>query len=227
MSETYSAPVRATLDQAAAVPSRTAAVLEAIKHAILVGELVPGQALVETELAAKLGVSKTPVREALKTLAGVGLVDMSPYKGASVRAVDEELAQSIFDMRLLLEPEAVRRATRLGGDFAGARSALDHAAQAADAADRSLANREFHRLMYAPCGNALLVRALDDLRDQTALVSAAAWKRTPSWADEHHEHEMILTAAQGGDADRAAQLLVRHIESFFHRNFPDLALPPG
>jgi DNA-binding GntR family transcriptional regulator len=227
LSDTFSTPVRTTLDQTAAVPSRTAAVLEAIKHAILAGELVPGQALVETELAAKLGVSKTPVREALKTLAGVGLVIMSPYKGASVRAVDEELAQSIFDMRLLLEPEAVRRATRLGGDLSGARHVLDQAAQAADAAERSLANREFHRLMYAPCGNPLLVKALDDLRDQTALVSAAAWKRTPSWADEADEHEAILAAALTGDAERAAHLLSRHIESFFHRNFPDLALPPG
>jgi DNA-binding GntR family transcriptional regulator len=55
-----------------AAPSRTEAVLEAIKHAILAGELRPGQSLVETELAQRLGVSKTPVREALKTLAGAG-----------------------------------------------------------------------------------------------------------------------------------------------------------
>ena len=59
---------------AGALPSRTVVVLEAIKHAILAGELRPGQALVETDLAEVLGVSKTPVREALKTLAGAGLV---------------------------------------------------------------------------------------------------------------------------------------------------------
>ena len=58
---------------AGALPSRTVAVLEAIKHAILAGELKPGRSLVETDLAAVLGVSKTPVREALKTLAGAGL----------------------------------------------------------------------------------------------------------------------------------------------------------
>jgi hypothetical protein len=61
---------------AGALPSRTVAVLEAIKHAILAGELKPGRALVETDLANVLGVSKTPVREALKTLAGAGLVTM-------------------------------------------------------------------------------------------------------------------------------------------------------
>src|SRR6266498_508820 len=91
---------------AGALPSRTVAVLEAIKHAILAGELRPGQALVETDLAEVLGVSKTPVREALKTLAGAGLVIMNPYKGAAVRVVDDELARHVYDARLLLEPEA-------------------------------------------------------------------------------------------------------------------------
>src|SRR6202035_5799713 len=94
---------------AGALPSRTVAVLEAIKHAILAGELKSGRPLVETDLAAVLGVSKTPVREALKTLAGAGLVTMSPYKGASVRMVDDVLAHSVYDIRVLLEPEAVRR----------------------------------------------------------------------------------------------------------------------
>ena len=93
-----------------AIPLRTAAVLEAITRAILTGELPPGRSLVETELAAALGVSKTPVREALKTLAGTGLVTMSPYRGATVRAIDDATARQIYDMRLLLEPEAVRRA---------------------------------------------------------------------------------------------------------------------
>ena len=65
---------------AGALPSRTVAVLEAIKYAILAGELKPGRPLIETDLATVLGVSKTPVREALKTLAGAGLVTMHPYR---------------------------------------------------------------------------------------------------------------------------------------------------
>ena len=99
---------------AGALPSRTVAVLEAIKHAILTGELKPGHALVETDLAEILGVSKTPVREALKTLAGAGLVTMNPYKGAVVRVVDNEQARHVYDARLLLEPEALARATACG-----------------------------------------------------------------------------------------------------------------
>ncbi len=166
-------PAPAFLTEAAgALPSRTVAVLEAIKHAILTGELKPGQALVETDLAEVLGVSKTPVREALKTLAGAGLVTMNPYKGAAVRVVDDEQARHVYDARLLLEPEALARVVIRGHDWQAARQALARADQAADQAERSLANRDFHRELYAGCGNPLLVRMLDDLRDQTALVSA-------------------------------------------------------
>ena len=155
--------------------------LEAIKHAILAGELKPGQALVETDLAEVLGVSKTPVREALKTLAGAGLVTMSPYKGAAVRVVDDEQARHVYDARLLVEPEALARAVTSGHDWLPAHQALHRADQAADQAERSLANRDFHRELYAGCGNPLLIRMLDDLRDQTALVSAAAWRHEPDW----------------------------------------------
>ena len=218
---------------AGALPSRTVAVLEAIKHAILTGELRPGQALVETDLAEVLGVSKTPVREALKTLAGAGLVTMNPYKGAAVRVVDDEQARHVYDARLLLEPEALARAVRLrgageaGGNWQHAHQALHRTDHAPDQAERSLANRDFHRELYAGCGNPLLIKMLDDLRDQTALVSANAWRhepdhaQTPSWEHEAAEHRAVLQAAEDGDAERAAALLRGHIASFVARNFPE------
>ena len=232
-------PARSFLNgSTGAAPSRTEAVLDAIKHAILAGELRPGQGLVETELAQLLGVSKTPVREALKTLAGAGLVTMSPYRGATVRAIDPASAAAIYDLRLLLEPEAVRRAIRASavqaggghpgagrpddGAWSAAQAALAASDAAADQAQRSLANREFHRALYLACGNSLLVKALDDLRDQTALVSAAAWQRAPTWTDEAAEHQAILAAAAAGDAGTAAHRLKQHIESFLTRNFPSL-----
>jgi DNA-binding GntR family transcriptional regulator len=212
---------------AGALPSRTVAVLGAIKHAILAGELKPGQPLVETDLAEVLGVSKTPVREALKTLAGAGLVIMSPYKGAAVRIVDDEQARHLYDARLLIEPEALARAVTLKGDWQPAHRALHRADHAADQAERSLANRDFHRELYAGCGNPLLVKMLDDLRDQTALVSVAAWRhepdhaQIPSWEHEAAEHRAVLRAAQDGDPERAAGLLRDHITSFVTRNFPE------
>ena len=220
-----------------AAPSRTEAVLDAVKRAILAGELRPGQSLVETELAQLLGVSKTPVREALKTLAGAGLVTMSAYRGATVRAIDPASAAAIYDLRLLLEPEAVRRAVGRGAaeagpiqpspaqaSWAGARAALEASAAATDQAQRSLANREFHRALYLACGNSLLVKTLDDLRDQTALVSALSWEQAPSWQQEAAEHQAILAAARRGAATEAAALLRAHIAGFADRHFP---LPAG
>jgi DNA-binding GntR family transcriptional regulator len=210
---------------AGALPSRTVAVLEAIKHAILVGELKPGRSLVETDLATVLGVSKTPVREALKTLSGAGLVTMHPYKGAVVRTLDDEQARHIYDLRLLLEPEALGRAVIANHDWRRAHDALVRADASKDQAERSLANRDFHHELYAGCGNPLLVSMLDDLRDQTALVSAVAWRHdpngsTPSWEREAAEHRSILNAARDGDAQRAVGLLHAHITSFVQRNFP-------
>ncbi len=239
-------PARSFLNgSTGATPSRTEAVLEAIKHAILAGELRPGQSLVETELAQMLGVSKTPVREALKTLAGAGLVMMSPYRGATVRAIGPESAAAIYDLRLLLEPEAVRRAVQAhadgvqadgvhagaagadAGPWAAARAALGASGAATDQAQRSLANREFHRALYVTCGNSLLVKSLDDLRDQTALVSALSWEQAPSWQQEAAEHQAILAAARAGAATQAAALLRAHIAGFAARHFaaPQAAAP--
>jgi DNA-binding GntR family transcriptional regulator len=210
-----------------ATPSRTEAVLEAIKRAILAGELRPGQSLVETELAQLLGVSKTPVREALKTLAGAGLVTMSAYRGATVRTIDRGTAAAIYDLRLLVEPEALRRAVQSSpaqdGTWAQAATALAASAAAADQAQRSLANRDFHRALYLGCGNSLLVKVLDDLRDQAALVSALSWEQAPSWRQEAAEHQAILAAAQEGQASQAARLLREHIAAFAARHF---AAPP-
>ncbi|WP_434453008.1 GntR family transcriptional regulator [Lentzea sp. E54] len=194
--------------------SRTDFVLESIKEAILNGKLKPGQALVETDLAATLDVSKTPVREALKTLAGSGLVVMSPYKGVAVRTVDAAMARSVYDVRLLLEPEALRRSVALGADFSSAASVLE---DVADLARRSLANRRFHRALYAGCGNPVMIQILDGLRDQAALITVAGWGLRPTWDDEAAEHRAILVAAQEGFADVAAGLLRHHIQTFADR----------
>jgi DNA-binding GntR family transcriptional regulator len=199
------------------VPSRTARVLEIIRNAILSGELPPGTALVEQELAAQLGVSKTPVRESLKTLEGSGLVVMVPYRGATVRELTRADAAAIYDLRLLLEPEAVRRSVAAGVDLSGAVEYLRRAGAATGRAERSMANREFHRMLYAGCGNALLVDTLDGLRDRTALASAASWAKSATWEAEATEHEAILAAAEAGDAEVARRLTAEHVAGFRDR----------
>jgi DNA-binding GntR family transcriptional regulator len=202
--------------------SRTEVVLEEIRRGILTRELVPGQPLVEAELAARLGVSKTPVREALKVLSNSGLVTFSPYKGASVVLVDAELAESVYDVRMVLEPEAVRRAveqrdTALLDDAAEALKEASAAIAEQDQAALSLLNRRFHRALYRGCGNPLLISILDDLRDRAALISVVGWTANPSWKKEWAEHKAVLAAAKKGDAEGAAALLREHIGGFLER----------
>jgi DNA-binding GntR family transcriptional regulator len=121
---------------------------------------------------------------------------------------------------MLLEPEALTRSIASAHDWSKAREALARAGHAQDLVERNLANRDFHGELYAGCGNPLLVAMLADLRDQTALVSAAFWRRNPTWECEAAEHLAILRAAEATDAPRAATLLRAHIASFTQRNFP-------
>ncbi|MYV57520.1 GntR family transcriptional regulator [Streptomyces sp. SID3212] len=202
------------------IPSRTQFVLEAVRHHILTGGLPPGQPLVEADLAARFGVSKTPVREALKTLAGSGLVVMSQYRGVTVRTVDAAMAREVYDVRLLLEPEALRRSVVAAAPFDTAADALVRAGAAADAAERSLANRDFHRALHVACGNPLLVRMLDEVSDQAALVATVAWSADATWEREAAEHRDILRLARAGDADGAARALHGHIDRFVRGAFP-------
>jgi DNA-binding GntR family transcriptional regulator len=142
---------------------------------------------------------------------------MVPYRGAAVRELTRADAVAIYDLRLLLEPEAVRRSVAAGADLSGAAECLRRARAAAGNAERSMANREFHRQLYAACGNALLVATLDGLRDRTALVSAASWAKSATWEAEAGEHEAILAAAEAGDADTARRLTAEHVAGFLHR----------
>ena len=201
-----------------AVPSRTLGVLDAIKHAILTGELRPGQSLVETELARTLGVSKTPVREALKTLAGAGLVTMSPYKGAMVRNVDDDLARSVYDLRLLLEPEALRRAVTRTGRLGAARQAL--ARSAPPPTGRTGASRTgFHRALYRGCGNALLIGS------STTCATRPRWcrRRPGSTRRRGRRRRPSTTRSARGHRRRCGRRV--HPAHRAHPEFPDPQLP--
>jgi DNA-binding GntR family transcriptional regulator len=199
--------------------SRSNLVADAIRDAILKGDFPPGSELVERSLAAMFGISKTPVREALISLARSGLITMSPNRGSAVRVLDEAAVRSIYEMRLLLEPHAVRRAAL---DFPAA--ALDQARQAlrdprdaidgGEYAELTLVNRRFHRLLYAQCGNPLIISSLDNLQDQLALFAVSMlWRdESPSWEPDFAEHQEILQAVGAADADRAEKLMAAHIE---------------
>ena len=200
------------------VTSRADLVAEAIRSAVLAGRIRPGDTLVERRLAAELGVSKTPVREALIMLAADGLVVLTPTRGTSVRVLDAEDLRKIQEVRLLLEPWAVAATTRLAPPdaVAAARAALARSAANLDTVDHgqlSVANRDFHRALYAGCGNEFVIASLDGVRDLAALAAVSLlWPHWPTWREEHVEHERILKAVEAGDAESAQRLTRQHIE---------------
>lgn len=195
--------------------TRTDLVADEIRAAILSGRIGQGETLVERRLAEQLGVSKTPVREALIGLAATGLVVIGPNRGVSVRVVGRDDLRKAYEVRLLLEPWAIGRTAASGG-AGGARAALDEAATLLDGADParlSLVNRRFHRELYARCGNELVVAQLDTLQDLAALGTVTVlWRDRPSWRAEHEEHEAVLAAVEAGDAALAERLVRAHVE---------------
>lgn len=198
------------------MPTRTDQVVDAIKAAILNGSIPTGQPLSERDLAARMDVSKTPVREALKLLRATGLVEVGAYQQVNVRRIDGALVDELYQARLLIEPHAVGLAVRARGhqptpEATAALAEARSAAAADDLATVSLANRRFHRLLYTQCGNRFLIDQLDRLQDLTALAATVGWRRSRTdWA-EADEHAAILTAFENGDAVAANNLMRQHI----------------
>lgn len=198
--------------------SRGDRVRDALQEAILNGTLKQGSPLVERELSARLGVSKTPIREALKQLRSSGLVVANSYQGMSVRTLDAATVRDVSGARAAVEPAAVRMAVELRepGPQPAARRALAEA-QALLAADQpaqlGLINRRFHRDLYAACGNELMIDFLDKLQAMNAFIATAGWRADATPSDsEWDEHTAVLDAFEAGDADQAAGLLRDHIE---------------
>lgn len=204
-------------------PSRTELVADAVRNAILGGVWPPGHALNERDIAVELGVSKTPVREALIRLQRSGLVTVSTYKGARVREIDARWVGEVCEFRLILEPEAVARAVEEDGATAAAARAGRVLAKAIEAgesarfAELSVLNRDFHRELYLPMANRLVVDTLDNLRDQIAFLAVATWRTGDNWEIEAREHEAILAAFEEGKADRTRTLLIQHLTGFRDR----------
>ena len=196
--------------------SLQAAVREKLTLAILDGRLQPGERLVEREIAELFQVSKTPVREALQELARRGLVTFRAYRGMEVRTIEPSIARQIYEVRAVLEPEAVRQAMPFqdAATHAEIAAVLRHARAAGDAhdlVDLAVSNRLFHSLLYRPCPNELLRELIDDVADQVALITVAGWRAAFTWEEEALEHEAIFAAVEAGRAGEAGRLLESHI----------------
>ena len=198
--------------------SRAEQVYEALRAALLSGAFPPGHQLHEGDIAAQLGVSKTPVREAISTLRGKGLLIPNPTRGIMVASIADEEIQELYEVRSLLEPEAVRCATPYADDdlVKRGRVLLDEAARCGERRDfvvLSQVNREFHELLYERCGNRRLKAMLNDMRDIFQLLAATSWRGvSPTWERERTQHRQILEAVASGDADEAELVSRRHLE---------------
>jgi DNA-binding GntR family transcriptional regulator len=188
------------------------------------GRLLPGQHLVTRELAERFGVSHTPIREALIALSGLGLLDLSPNRGAVVRRVAAQEVHDVIQVRQALECEAARSACGRIDPAALKAIAQDLRRQAAGkrgpAAGRAReVDSRLHDLIASACGNAFLAKELSRLKTLFRAFRDLAWDRAEAANDlrriavEAKEHLAIVSALEAGDAAGAARAMSRHIRS--------------
>ena len=194
-------------------------IFDALRESILNGDLPPGTALIEKNLAEEFGVSKTPIREALHHLSHIGLADMETAKGATVHTLSSDEIKDIWDMRQYLEPLALELSIPhlTDEEIKDLKDILDEAKQALDTGDMkqlSQINTEFHEMLYCKADNHLLVQWLDSLSDRRRLVSMHIWGIENNSQREWQEHRTILDAVVARDIGKASQALKDHIGNF-------------
>ena len=187
-----------------------------IKQAVLDRRYEGGTLLTEGELADAVGVSRTPVREALLKLEVEGLIKLYPKKGALVLAVSAQEIRDVVETRLLVEEFAVRKAvpapaalvTRLEELLAEQK----RHANAGDLAAFAVSDRCFHAEIVKHAGNEILSRLYDQLRDRQLRMGVAMMQALPDRITRNHEeHSEILERIRAGDADGAAACVRGHL----------------
>jgi DNA-binding GntR family transcriptional regulator len=187
-----------------------------LRSAILTGALTGGTRLVQTELAAQLKLSTTPVREALRDLAMEGLVVSDPHRGAVVRTLDIDEVREIYQLRITLEPIMVRRiAERITEEQ------LDHAEDLAARmqTETNLSawvdlNRAFHAIFAEPDNKSKLAGILANLRDSaSAYVSLSLEARPEQVPEANDEHADLVRLYRQHDTDAIVELTLQHLRS--------------
>jgi len=192
-------------------------VFQTLRQAILRGELAPGERLMEIHLAQRLGVSRKPVREAIRKLELEGLVLMIPRKGAVVAEITISDLEDVLEVRMTLEELAVKyackRITReqleeirqLSEDFKNTLYGNDVGACAQ-------ADMNFHEAIYETTGNGRLVQILNNLREQMYRYRMEYLKDRQSHSVLVKDHEELLHALEQRDEKLAMQVTSRHVE---------------
>ena len=188
-------------------------VAEVLREAITTGHLRANQPLPQDEIANQLNVSHIPVREALRQLQSEGLVTYQANRGAQVSALAPGEIREIYDIRAILETAAIRHAVPLLGEAALARAAavLDAAERSVDGAEWGTLDVEFHELIYRLDDRPRLRELIDGLLRRVDRYWLMHGLMLAHRREFEQEHRALLGAVIARDADRAADLLGRHL----------------
>jgi DNA-binding GntR family transcriptional regulator len=189
-----------------------------LKHAILERIHAEGALLSEAEIAATVGVSRTPVREALLRLESEGLVALYPKRGVLVLPVSAREIEDVIEARRLVEVHAAARAWQHRAQLVEALAPLlDRMREAREAADvpaLMTADRCFHAAVVEAAGNQILTDLYQRLRDRQVRIGVAAMRAEPERMEQAvREHTRLLDALRGDDPVRWAQYVEAHIET--------------
>lgn len=179
------------------------------------GELAPGQPIRQDSIAQRLGVSRVPLREALKTLEAEGQVVYQPHRGYSVAELSLRDLLEVYRMRQLLEAEAATVATERFTDtdlarIADAQLDVEKAADSDDLVAMIAANRRFHFALLEPSGMPRLLRVVRTLWDATDAYRAVYYNSDANRARVRQEHDAIVAAAQERRAEDLVRMLDEH-----------------
>jgi DNA-binding GntR family transcriptional regulator len=208
---------RALHDGTPLTRNASSAATELIRQAIIDGRLPPGRRLKEEELARELGISRTPVREALLMLHAEGLVDAAPNRGAAVRSHSAEDLDDLYQLRAVLEGYAARRAaTRLPEDaILGLREScarfdllLDTEAPMSDLVKENLF---FHNTILESAGSARLGAMVRQVIELPLVYRSYVWYSPAQQRISAHYHHQITRALESRDAERAELVMKEHI----------------
>ena len=193
-------------------------VAERLRLLIDSGELAPGTRLNENELCQNMGVSRTPLREAIRSLATEGLVELQPNRGAIVSVVSQDDVTEILPIMASLEG--------LGGRLAAVQMQADQIKQIRQIHNQMVThyqknevteyfetNRLIHELITEGSGNQTLVDTINSLSAKVRRARFSAKMTRESWARAVSEHEEMITALEARDPNRLEAILIQHVET--------------
>lgn len=197
-------------------------VFNTLRQAILRGELKPGERLMEIQLANKLGVSRTPIREAIRKLELEGLVLMIPRRGAEVAEITEKNLLDVLEVRKALEELAAELACeRISEEqikeLKVAAEKFEESLKSEDITGIAEADVRFHDIIFYATDNQRLITLLNNLREQMYRFRIEYLKHKEYHGQLLMEHEQIIELIEKRDKEKVCEVMGRHIDNQFYR----------